>query len=602
MLEGILKGMPLKVATIGRGLGLVRRAAGGWTLAWLLLLVAQGLLPAAQMQLTRSLVNSLAVRQLGEPWLRPALWLPAGLIAFLWLGSQLLASVTAWVRVCQAERVQDHIHGLIQDQASALDLAFFEDPDGYDLLHRARVDAMSQPLALLESVGSVIQNGVTLVLVAILLAVYTPLLPLLLVASALPGLWFVFRHVLREHHWRLANTSQVRRAAYYDWMLSERNSAAELRLFELGGHHRQGFLQVRVALREGRIRLALQELKAEISAGLISWGGGLLGMGWMLYRLLRGLARMGDLVLCYQAFQQGQRLLRSLLESAGQIYRSTLFLENLFQFLAIRSSLPQAEAPVPLPQTSAPAVQLQAVDFQYPGSEQLALENFSLELAAGSVTAIVGHNGAGKSTLIKLLCRFYDPLRGRIRLDGVDLRDCSLAELRQRITVLFQEPVHYHASAGENIAMGKLATATEAKVRAAGQAAGAHEPIQRLEHGYRTMLGKWFGGAELSVGEWQRLALARAFLRDAPFIILDEPTSAMDSWAETDWLHRFKALTGGHTTLMITHRFTTARYADLIHVMDRGRIVESGSHEQLLAAGGRYAASWNAQMQEAGHG
>ena len=215
------------------------------------------------------------------------------------------------------------------------------------------------------------------------------------------------------------------------------------------------------------------------------------------------------------------------------------------------------------------------------------------------MTAIVGQNGSGKSTLIKLLCRFYDPQEGKIMVDGVDLREMELAALRRQITVLFQEPVHYHTTAAENIALGSLEEASDAqRIETAARAAGVDSIIRRLPQDYETVLGKWFGGTELSVGEWQRLALARAFFRDAAVIVLDEPTNAMDSWAETEWLGRFRGLTAGHTTLIITHRFTTAMHADIIHVMDEGRIIESGTHTCLVAAGGRYAASWRAQMRE----
>jgi ATP-binding cassette subfamily B protein len=588
-----------KISVVHRGLGLVWVSARGWTVAWGILLLLQGLIPALQIQLTRTVVNRLSGAILEGGWKNPAVWVPMGLIGLLWICGQLLSSVSGWVRTAQAERVQDHIHSLIHQQAMSLDLAFFENPESYDLLHRARVDAFSQPLALLESLGSLIQNGLTLVLVAIMLAAYTPWLPIVLVASALPGLWIVGRNVLREHRWQSANTSYVRRANYFDWMITDRGSAEEMRLFDLGPHHRESFQKIRAHLREGRMGLALAEMKAELAAGLLSFCGGIAGMGWMLLRLSRGLARLGDLVLCYQAFQQGQRLLRTLMESAGKIYRSTLFIENLFEFLALRSSLPERPDPRPIPASQGHEIHFEHITFAYPGSDRPALADFSLMLPARSVTAIVGHNGAGKSTLIKLLCRFYDPQAGSICMDGIDLKDFALPELQRQITVLFQEPVHYHTTAAENIAMSDLASTPDmARIRAASESAGADSPIERLKHGYETILGKWFGGAELSVGEWQRIALARAFLRNASLLVLDEPTSAMDSWAETEWLHRFRVLTEGHTTLMITHRFTTAMHADKIHVMDCGRIIESGSHDELLAAGGHYAQSWRAQMKQ----
>jgi ATP-binding cassette subfamily B protein len=589
------------IPLMGRGLGLVRDAARGWTAAWLLLLILQGLVPAALVYLIRVLVNRLSACLTGPAVgvVTPDVWLPAALIGILWVAGILLASLASWVRTAQAELVQDSIHNLIHRKALSLDVAFYENPESYDLLYRARVDAITQPVILLESLGTLLQNSLTLIVLAGMLHTYAFWLPLLLIGSALPGLWAMGRHVLREHRWRVANTANERRTRYFDWILTERGSAAEMRLFDVGDHHRSAFQRLREQLRRGRLALALEEMRAELAAGGVAWLGGLAGMGWMLLQAVRGAARLGDLVLCYQAFQQGQKLLRSLMESAGRIYRSSLFLENLFLFLEQTPQLVKPAAPKPIPGTLTEGIRFDAVTFRYPGSERDALSDFSIILPAGRTTAIVGHNGAGKSTLIKLLCRFYDPHQGSISLDGTDLRELDPAELRRRITVLFQEPVRYHTTAAENIAMGDLTALHDPpRIRAAAEAAGAALPISHLPQGYESVLGKWFGGAELSVGEWQRVALARAFLRDAAIIALDEPTSAMDSWAEADWLARFRELTAGHTALMITHRFTTAMHADMIHVVENGRITESGTHEDLVAAGGHYAQSWQLQMRE----
>jgi ATP-binding cassette subfamily B protein len=230
----------------------------------------------------------------------------------------------------------------------------------------------------------------------------------------------------------------------------------------------------------------------------------------------------------------------------------------------------------------------------------LVLEHFNFTIPAGSIVAVVGANGAGKTTLTKLLCRFYDPEAGGIELDGQDIRSLAIADLRRMLTILFQFPVPYFVSAAENVAMGDVAAAPGApEIEAVARRAGAHDAIMRLPQGYDTQLGKWFAdGAELSAGEWQRLALARAFLRRAEVMILDEPTTFLDSWSEIDWFDRFRELANGRTALLITHRFTIARHADIIHVMEQGRIVESGRHDSLLAQGGRYAQSWMAQLQD----
>ncbi len=272
-------------------------------------------------------------------------------------------------------------------------------------------------------------------------------------------------------------------------------------------------------------------------------------------------------------------------------------LDNLFTFMGLEPQVVDPPEPLPMPNTLQTGIGFEHVTFTYPGSNRVALDDFSCVLPAGKTVALVGANGAGKSTVIKLLCRFYDPDAGQVLADGTDLRRFSLTGLRRQITVLFQQPVQYHSTAAENIAMGDLtASPGDQDIRAAAEAAGADAPIARLSEGYDTVLGKQFGGTELSVGEWQRLALARAFLRQAHIVVLDEPTSAMDSWAAAAWLERFDKMAEGRTVLIVTHRFTTAMHADVIHVIDQGRIVESGTHQDLLALGGRYAQSWLKQM------
>jgi ATP-binding cassette subfamily B protein len=579
-----------------RALGLVWGAAGWWTVAWGILLVGQGLIPAGQALLLRTLVNRLVALHGWSAVAPPALG-----IAGLWVAGQLLSSALSWVRAVQAERVQDEVHRLIHVQALRLDLAFYDHPESYDQLYRAQIDAISQPLALLESLGSLVQNGLGFLVLAGILWTYASWLPVLLVCTAIPGLILVARHILKEHRWNLEHTNQERWARYLDWLITDQASAAELRLFDLGTYHRKAFETLRASLREGKLSLVRQGAVTELGAGLLAWAGSLVGLGWMLHRTITGRVGLGDLLLCFQAFQQCQVLLRSLLEGAGKIYRSLLFVENLDEFLRVEPTILSGQAGEEgLPVKD--SIRFEGVSFTYPGGFHRALDEFNLEIPKGKVVALVGHNGAGKSTLIKLLCRFYDPDEGRILLDGVDLRSMDQEALHRQIAVLFQDPVHYHASVRENIAFGDLmGIQDQARVWEAARDSGALGPIERLPGGFEALLGKWFGGAELSGGEWQRVALARAFFRRASLVILDEPTSSMDSWAEQDWLGRFRVLTEGKTALMITHRFTTAMHADIIHVLDKGRVVESGTHAQLVAQGGDYASSWAAQMREIGH-
>ncbi|NTU84832.1 MAG: ABC transporter ATP-binding protein [Chloroflexales bacterium] len=590
----------IQLQHLTRGLALIWRAAPRQTLAWAVLLVIQGLLPATTVWLSRPLVDGLAAAaQASGAWTSARALLPT---AALLLGSlvltELLQGLGGWVRAAQAEYVQDHISGLIQQKSVEVDLAFYESPEYHDHLHRARDDAASRPLALLEGAGSLMQNGITLLAMAAILLPYGAWLPPLLLLSTLPALLVLLRSSWRYHQWWRQSTANQRRAWYYEWLLTGSETAAELRLFGLGSSFQQSYQALRGQLRGERLGLLRKQMLAGLAAnalGLLSAGG---AVAWMVWRVLQGLVTLGDLALFFQAFQRGQGLLRALLADAGQIYANSLFLGGLFAFLALKPEVADPPAPTTAPAPLREGVTFRDVTFRYPGSGHDSLKSFNLTIPAGRIVAIVGANGAGKSTLVKLLCRFYDPQQGRVELDGVDLRDLALDDLRRQITVLFQAPVEYQATAAENISLGDPAAGAEreAVVRAA-QAAGAHELVERLPAGYDTQLGKWFtDGAELSGGEWQRVALARAFLRQAPIIALDEPTSHMDSWGEADWFERVRRLAAGRTLLIITHRFTVAMRADVIHVMDQGQIVESGSHNDLVELDGSYAAAWAEQM------
>jgi ATP-binding cassette subfamily B protein len=579
-----------------RAVALVWEAAGRWTAAWAALLAAQGLLPVATVFVTRLLVNALVpVTQSGGSWdtVAPALaWM--GVMAGLVLGGEGLRALAGWVRVAQAELVRDHLQDRIHRQSLAVDLAFYDSPEYYDQLHRARAAASDRPLALVESTGALLQNTITLAAMGVVLMQFGFWLPVALVAGTAPALWVVLRHAARLHQFRQRATPEERRAWYYDWVLTAGETAAEMRLFGLGGYFRQAYRGVRAGLRREHLALARSQSGAELGAATLALATAGGAMAWMVWRTAQGQGTLGDIALFYQAVNQGLGLMRSLVGNVGQLYSNILFLGHLFEFLGLEPKVVAPPRPARVPDLRQ-GLRLEGVTFRYPASERTALEDFCMTVEAGRIAAIVGSNGAGKSTLIKLLCRFYDPDQGRIEIDGVDLRQLPLEELRRRITVLFQQPVHFNATVRENIALGDLARRHEAEE--AAQAAGADAVVARLPRGYEQVLGRWFAdGVELSVGEWQRIALARAFLRPASLLILDEPTSALDPWAEAEWLGRFRKLAAGRTALLITHRFTTAMHADVIHVMEQGRIVEWGPHQELLAGGGRYAAGWTAQM------
>lgn len=605
-----------------RGLALAWGAAPRWTALWLVLLVAQGVLPAWTVMLTRPLVDTLAAAFGPDPSaLQRAAWLLAAMGGLMVLG-EALNSAAGYVRTVQAEHVRDHVSARLQAQSMALDLAFYDTPAYFDHLHRARREANYRPIALLESTGSVLRSGITLVAMARVLAGYGWWLPLALIASTLPAGYVVLRATVRAHDWRRRTTEDERRTWYFEWLMTSRDTAAEMRLFGLGPTFQARFQALRRRLRGERLALARDQGRAELVAGGIALTVIAVTMAWMVWRAARGGATLGDVALFYAALNQGQGLARSLLENIGQLLSNSLFLSDLFEFLALAPAPaipPAGEAAAPLPAAgaigaattvpavppavgtapaaaaappaigAAPTIRFEAVTFTYPNAPHPVFEGLDLEIPGGRTTAIVGTNGAGKTTLIKLICRFYDPQAGRITFDGVDIRSLPLDDLRRRIAVLFQAPIAFNATAREAIALGDVGVAhPDAAIEAAAEAAGAADIVARLPQGYATPLGVHFGGGvDLSVGEWQRLALARACLRPAPVLVLDEPTSAMDPWAEADWMARFGTLTAGRTVVVITHRIGTARHADIIHVADGGRIVESGSHADLVAAGAR---------------
>lgn len=584
---------------IPRVMSLLWLAAKKWMVAWLILLLAQSILPVVIVLLTRTTVNGVVSLANGGWDLQQVeqLLLPVVLLVLAVGASNVLSSIVTWIRTGQSELVRDYVSGLVQAQAIRLDLSYYEQSEFYDLIHRVRDQARNQPLAMLESVGTLLRNILTLASLMALIASYGLWLVPVLIVGALPALWTVFRFSQRYNRWRLDSTTRERLAFYQDFLLTERAAAGEIRLFDLGDHHRSRYTTLRTALRTERLKLWRQKVILDIGVtviGILVTGLVMLWMGW---RVLTGTATVGDLAALYQIFSQVQDALNSTVNQVGSLYQSLLFMKDLFDFLDLEPQLVEASnVPVPAKPLEH-EIRFEHVTFRYPGSERDALRDFSMTIPAGKIVAIVGANGEGKTTLMKLLCRFYDANEGCISWDGIPLNDLSISDLRRQITMLFQTPYFYPETVFNNIAFGDLASnPTLADVQTAAQASSAEEIIMRLPKQYDTMLGKWFGGEELSIGQWQRLALARALVRKASLIVLDEPTSAMDAWAEMNWLSGVREAVNGRTLIMITHRFTTAMHADVIVVLREQHIVEQGTHADLLALNGYYASCWNEQM------
>ncbi len=577
---------------------LVWQASGFWVLVWVMLLLLQGVLPVAIVSMTKSVLDTLTAvfkKGGGNVPASSSMLLQVVVLGALLLGEKILSSVGQWIRTIQNERLQDYMTGLIHDKALELDLGYYDSPDFYDRLHRVRIDAMHRPLELLEGMGNLVQHSLTLAGMAVLLVAYAPWIPLLLLAGTIPALWVTFSYTGRLDQWWQRNIADHRRSDYFDWLIVMREAAQELRLFDLGNHYRASYQQLRAHLRGEKLGMEKRKLLSELGAEAFALMTTAFAMFWMITRTIAGLAGVGDIVLFYQAFAQGQQLMANLLRHTGEIYRNVLFLENFFDLMHTQSRISDPVAPLPVPVIKE-SIRFEGVEFHYPESDRQLLHDFSLTLKAGEIAAIVGENGEGKTTLIKLLCRFYDPEQGRVTVDGCDLRELRQSEWRRQVTVLFQEPVRYNVTVGENIAHGDITgNPLPADILRAADASGAYDIITRLPNGFDTLLGKWFGGAELSAGEWQRVALARAFLRNAQLIILDEPTSMLDVWAEARWFSRFRELAAGCTVLIISHRLTTTMQADVIHIMREGGITESGTHKELMNLKGSYYKAWESR-------
>ncbi len=582
-------------------LQLVWSASGCWTAAWAVMLLVQGVLPAISIILIRQVVDNLvAVSGAGMNGTTIGKILtPVALMATVMLVGEFFSTSGEWIRTAQSELISDKITKLIHEQSVAVDYSFYESSEYNDKLNRAREGATGRSLGLLESIGSLMQNTVTLFAIATVLIPYGLGLPAVLLISAFPAFYVLLYISKIQYKWSQRTTTDRRWLMYYDYLLTNNATAAELRLFDFSNYYQNLYLNLRIRLRKEQFNLLKLQTLGRIIAAIVVLAMTGVVLAWIGRQVLLGILTLGDLALFFQAFSQGQGIVKDLMSNLGQIYRNSLFIGNLFEFLEIKPKIVDPPKPVAVPLKPEQGIRFRQVTFRYPGSNEPVIENFNLTLPAGKVVAIVGDNGAGKSTLIKLLCRFYDPDSGSIELDGIDIRQFSVKAFRRLITVLFQSHIPYYTTAGENIALGDIsAPSSQAEIEAAALSSGIHDKITRLPLGYNSMLGKLFpDGQDLSGGQWQRLALARAFFRRAEIIILDEPTSAMDPWGEHDWLERFRDLARGRTSIVITHRFTLAMRADIIHVMRAGEIVESGNHDQLLALGGLYAESWKAQME-----
>jgi ATP-binding cassette subfamily B protein len=496
-------------------------------------------------------------------------------------------------------QLANKIRAEIIRKALTLDLAFFEHPDYYDRLQNARREGSYKPVELINDTFQIVQNTITLISFAALMLRFSPWLVVILLATSIPA--FIAETRFSEQGFRLLTrrAPETRQINYLARLLTEDSAAKEIKLFHLGDRLLQRYTTLFAKFFEEDKSLAVRRAAVGFSLGLIATTGFYGSYAWIVWRTVQGIISLGDMTLYLTIFRQGQSTFQSILAAVGNIYENNLFMANYFEFLDIEPRMRVAAPPKKLPAELAHGIEFRGVGFRYPESDEWVLRNVDLRIRAGEKIALVGHNGAGKTTLIKLLSRLYDPVEGAILLDGIDVRDIDPVELRQKIGVIFQDFVRYHLPARENIGFGQIEAADEMeKIVESARKSGAHKMIEDLPEGYETMLGRWFhGGHELSLGQWQRIALARAFMRDAEILVLDEPTASLDAQTEYEIFRHFQELTDGKMAILISHRFSTVRMADRIVVIENGRIAEMGSHEELLRQEGTYARLFSLQAE-----
>ncbi len=497
------------------------------------------------------------------------------------------------VRSLLGARLGIDINVTILEKALGLDLRFFEDSEFYDKLTRARREASSRPVALVTESFQLVQSLITLVGYAALLIQFSAWAVVGLLLATVPATIAEMRYskqAFRVRNWR---SPESRRLLYLEYVLANDEHAKEVKLFGLGPLLLDRYRTLAEQFYEEDRKLAVK--RAGVTHALTLLATGAFYAAYVAMALLAAAQKitLGEMTLYILAFRMGQQSFQSMLGSIGGIYEHNLYMSNLFEFLRMTGSTSvTSPASASTADAASTGIVFEHVGFRYPGKEEWAVRDVDLTIAPGDSLALVGENGAGKTTLIKLLTRLYEPTEGRILLDGRDLREWEPETLRRRFGVVFQDFNQYQFKLRENVGLGSVAhLADEPRIERAVERGGATELVASLAGGLDASLGRWFAdGTELSGGQWQKVALARAFMREeSDILVLDEPTAALDAEAEHAVFSRFRELAKGRTTIVISHRFPTVRMAQRIVVLNHGRVVESGSHDELVAAKGRYA-------------
>jgi len=496
-------------------------------------------------------------------------------------------------------QLANRIRGEIIRKALTMDLSFFEHPEFYDRLQNARREGGYKPTELINDSFQIVQNSITMISFAVLLLHFSPWLVVILLATSIPA--FIAETRFSEQGFRLLTrrAPESRQINYLSRLLTEDSAVKEIKLFNLGDTLLQRYMTLFEKFFQEDKALARRRALAGFGLGLITTAGFYGSYAWIVWYTMQGKISLGDMTMYLAIFRQGQATFQSILAAIGNIYENNLFMANFFEFLGLQPQIGLTAGDQKLPVPLAGGIEFRGVGFRYPENGQWALRDINLTIRPGEKIALVGHNGAGKTTLIKLLSRLYDPTEGAILIDCIDIRTLDTLELHKRIGVIFQDFVRYHLPARANIGFGQIDALNDMdRIIESARKSGADAVIENLPESYETMLGRWFhGGQELSLGQWQKVALARAFMRDAEILVLDEPTASLDAATEYEIFRHFQELTEGKMAILISHRFSTVRMADRIVVIQDGQIAELGTHEELMRQEGTYARLFSMQAE-----
>jgi ATP-binding cassette, subfamily B, bacterial len=579
--------------TLWRAICLVWQSGPVWTIAVIALMVPQSILPLALLYVMKLIIDSVNFGVVHGDMTYDKIAMLLVLAVSIEVISILSQSIGAMASNFQSALVSDHVQEVIHAKSVAVDMEYYDSPKYYDRLHMVQQEAPFRPVYMTNSLAQLLQNIIILISTSLLILRSPGGITcfLILLITSLPGAVINKLNSEKMYRWQLARTEPERRAWYNHWILTDRAYAKELRLFDLGSFFKANYTAVRQQLRASQMDFLVKRSTIVIAARFLEVIAIYVSFMIITIKGLSGEITLGDITMYYGVLRQVQESLDNLESGLVDLNENRLFMTALYEFLDMESHLKAPAKPTEVPKPLRHGIKFENVSFSYPGTDRLAIQNINMHLKPSEVVLLVGKNGSGKSTIIKLLCRLYDPQSGRITIDGIDIRDTNLSDLRHEISYILQDYNQYNLTLAENIWLGDIRASPEArKIEESAERSGAGTFLKRLEYGYETRLGKWFDkGTDLSTGEWQKVALARMFYRDAQIFIMDEPTSSLDPNAESEVLLKIKELSEKKIVIIISHRLAVAKIASCIYLLDNGRIKEEGTHQELVDHNDEYA-------------